>query len=819
MALTYNLKDNAGGRLVLSGNALKAATSLEAGSIPYTLTATDENGWSKDFLQAFATAAPATADLARLAAAFFRGEEWTTSSKIRWTPKTVVNPLEPGIARDEARPGTGVLALVPLSSTTLNIDYRQDFIIRHGEHTPVGPRTGPLTVQRGRRGRLLGVDLGGVQFAANAQNEELWLEGIRFDGSLTAETDAVAVGGASTGVVTDNPGNAFLVNSHIRGVHGTNLSHDTGATITSITRTSTGADVVLSAAGATVPVAGRTVIVSGVTVASALSEPLSDFNDNWTIDVVTNTTTFSIKNPKGYDRPKPAVGVVGSGGKLYVMGGSSGTGAGQHADGLQVGDLQTLASMNLDRVTIGSAYQGLISGARGCVSRMSRVNFKTQLKGSTGLAFEPQEWNTYLLHVAEGEAFGSPYREFYEVYAETRFGRPLASLGMYPDITSNGVNVTLADGKAAGWFPAVYPQYRGIVINASVPDFCDYDTVGLSTYSSPGYSGHVPGTGTITDLTLTLDNPSVVENIAQGGPIGWVNVTHTTTGEIIDVYVSGGDNAANVAFSGRQLVRGRLGLDFDTDPTLDFTLTATVRGFPAKTFTKSFSIPVTDDMVAPTTVTGSYLGQAVDATNGTTWTFAGFPLGVADDDRDVVVAVDLRSSGTLRTINTVTIAGVTATRMTRQTQGVTGCLDLWKAKVPASAGTSGSIVATASGTSLNCGIAAWRLVGADSGPYDVATSTGGSSSTNPPAISLASPADGYVIAAGTFGVSGGGGYHTGTSGGSPANPSLDIAFAINGNGADWTWEGAVKAEDYDTLVENGAGGPSMLAAVTFKGRG
>lgn len=45
---TYNLKDNAGGKLALVGKEIRAASALTTGTLNYTVTATD-NGWTKDF--------------------------------------------------------------------------------------------------------------------------------------------------------------------------------------------------------------------------------------------------------------------------------------------------------------------------------------------------------------------------------------------------------------------------------------------------------------------------------------------------------------------------------------------------------------------------------------------------------------------------------------------------------------------------------------------------------------------------------------------------------------------------------------------------
>ena len=124
-------------------------------------------------------------------------------------------------------------------------------------------------------------------------------------------------------------------------------------------------------------------------------------------------------------------------------------------------------------------------------------------------------------------------------------------------------------------------------------------------------------------------------------------------------------------------------------------------------------------------LTGTFLQEAADSTDLTTYTYAAQNLGAASSGRVIVVGVSGRQS-TARTITGVTIGGVTATEW--GTRGSSqNPLGIWAATVPS--GTTGDVVVTFSSGMLRSRIVMWAVTGgaslsnASSGT-DTATVTG-----------------------------------------------------------------------------------------------
>ena len=146
-----------------------------------------------------------------------------------------------------------------------------------------------------------------------------------------------------------------------------------------------------------------------------------------------------------------------------------------------------------------------------------------------------------------------------------------------------------------------------------------------------------------------------------------------------------------------------------------------------------------------------------DGTSQAAVTYSSVALGTAASDRTIIVGA---AGNANVTVNSITVAGVSATFVVRQGGG--GIVELWQAAVPS--GTSGDIVVTFSGANVRNGIGVWAAYGA--GKYlDTASST-------------ADPltAGGLTIPAGGFG----------------------IGFAYNGNTSAATFVGLT--EDFDKLV-------------------
>lgn len=139
----------------------------------------------------------------------------------------------------------------------------------------------------------------------------------------------------------------------------------------------------------------------------------------------------------------------------------------------------------------------------------------------------------------------------------------------------------------------------------------------------------------------------------------------------------------------------------------------------------------------------AFLSSAVDASDGTTYTFASRALGAADSTRRIIVGVYAKNtSGDGKQVSSLTVGGVSATRVVGQTAGLgENRSEIWIADVPT--GTTGNIVVTWSHTLTRCGIGIWRMVGGVSAP--VAYWTGGNDVDNTN-ILVSIPPNGTLVA-------------------------------------------------------------------------
>jgi hypothetical protein len=167
----------------------------------------------------------------------------------------------------------------------------------------------------------------------------------------------------------------------------------------------------------------------------------------------------------------------------------------------------------------------------------------------------------------------------------------------------------------------------------------------------------------------------------------------------------------------------------------------------------------------------SFTASASNGTDLTNYSFSSLSLGSAAADRQMVVGIGA-AAGSSRTVNSVLVAGVTASRIT----GAVGAFgsdiaDLWSAKV--SAGTTGNVDVNFSGSMARCTVGLWRMTGASAAHHStltVSTSTQTTVSGN-----IAVPNNGAVIA---------------------------ITRAVGSGSQSITWSGLT--EDMDTIIESGA---------------
>lgn len=158
----------------------------------------------------------------------------------------------------------------------------------------------------------------------------------------------------------------------------------------------------------------------------------------------------------------------------------------------------------------------------------------------------------------------------------------------------------------------------------------------------------------------------------------------------------------------------------------------------------------------------TYVSRAEDATDLTTYSFTGLDFGAPTSDR-VLIAL-IRGTGTAsRTVNSVSIGGVSATLYENVSRTNPGCIAV--ASVPS--GTSGTVSVTFSGACLRAGVGLFRAVGLNSSVPTSTTSLTFSFTSTFTIPAFVTPASGFSV----FGV---------VSGRSDT-PSITGATLVGGN--------------------------------------
>lgn len=130
---------------------------------------------------------------------------------------------------------------------------------------------------------------------------------------------------------------------------------------------------------------------------------------------------------------------------------------------------------------------------------------------------------------------------------------------------------------------------------------------------------------------------------------------------------------------------------------------------------------------APIAIT--YLNTNVDTAIKTTYTFSSVNLGDAATDRVIIVGIG-GTSGSSRSISSVTIGGVSATASATANTSWAIVNSIWYAAVPS--GTTGDIVITFSGSMAQCVVNTFRMTGQTSNtPATTGTDTTGSTTSDP----------------------------------------------------------------------------------------
>lgn len=104
----------------------------------------------------------------------------------------------------------------------------------------------------------------------------------------------------------------------------------------------------------------------------------------------------------------------------------------------------------------------------------------------------------------------------------------------------------------------------------------------------------------------------------------------------------------------------------------------------------------------------SFIGSTVSGSSTSSFTFSSVSIGTASDYRLVVAGVTPFLTATNSVINSVTIAGVTATQIGVSKNSVNADnAGIYAARIPT--GTTGNIVVNTSATAAGCGLAVWTI--------------------------------------------------------------------------------------------------------------
>jgi hypothetical protein len=220
----------------------------------------------------------------------------------------------------------------------------------------------------------------------------------------------------------------------------------------------------------------------------------------------------------------------------------------------------------------------------------------------------------------------------------------------------------------------------------------------------------------------------------------------------------------------------------------------------------------------PAAIGATWRGSYSSDSDAASYTNSGAALGTADADRYVIVAIPLFTGPTNLTISSVTIGGVSATKINGETfHSATSTnrslVDFWKANVPT--GTTGDIVITPSTTAPRMSASWWTCIGdvaiIDT-QADIATDV---TPDNSLTVTSKRPSNGFVLAAITG--QGDSGDPTFTWGGTGITEKHETGYGDT-DGAHGSASGDFTAASTEAItVTNGLGDMYyyILSAVTF----
>lgn len=536
---------------------------------------------------------------AELKPGFFNSPEWTTTTKHRYAPPVLINPLELGATRNDARPGTGILS--KLSNSNWNptkVDARQDIF---GTSILSGTLTtrGILKLTGGRNMFVAASDFQGAEVDLYNMTGTCFVEGCSINAYGKSPQDLFTVGGTTA----QYPGPKFYFQDlELIGTGGTNLAETVSSSdlrVNTVTLSTTAGDAqMISSTQAQIKLAGTPLsglplqdLLSGATHKQELiiygssyrgsNRQNYDLNQNLTVVGITggggagSVVTVEFNDSTG--RPAYTAGNPGgvnnfdvSAATCVVMGYQLvSTPPRLHPDGIQLDKDKPNSGIYLHRINASGGYQVL--GIFGNSTTSDCPKAYSLVTAHSTITQNPQDRLTTLMFNS-GQLFTPAYsNEFYACFFDNA-NRPYQSINsmVFPgtSITQYGAQVltnVLGANILAYSTIASTTQYYGAVTEGTPPaalhgasggSFVATSGVNVpgNSYQSRGYGDlRAPVSGDLAADPFVIGPGTtggaaghfkLVSAAATGAEFGDVDVTHTLPGGcIVDVYISDSSGA------------------------------------------------------------------------------------------------------------------------------------------------------------------------------------------------------------------------------------------------------------------------------------
>lgn len=653
-----------------------------------------------------------------------------------------------------------------------------------------GVVVGTISAGTGTTGAYTISNAGGVALTG----ARLFIRSTALLGSYVVNTFHVTPTGSITIKNTPPAPKASRVWNRITNTHGTDLTHwtvggvaggriENQAVVTALATTGVGNQILVTLAGdpagGAMPVGaswvGKDVKIARTDIAGTWNK-LKDFNRDYTIVSVARNgaggqLTLTPKDSVNFPVHPTSAGVLNT--PIFVVMGTSKTKAaetqsdyGEHADGIGQIDKSRLISACIDDLNTSTGnYQPGGIGANSTTSDCILDNRRNNYKWAVGLTdYEDRGSNIIWIGMQLNPV--NNLKRIFSTWIDTTAKEAVTPVNApFPGGNTNGgmtttvgiVTGTDGVGSFMAYDSAIY--MGGYYFGSPAADLCPvsrgsgfgFTTVG-NGYSYDGQRN--PSASELINCTFINDVGTVLSNANIMTHIGDIKLTLSSNfpGALADGSPCIVDLTSNQPFvgigsdyAGARLVRGRQAVPVGVNT---FTITATVRGTAISQTFGPFSLTGVSAGTSTLTVTAQTT-PAAQATTASSYTFLTQPVGSVG--YDIFIAVELHSSaGTPRVVNSVTVNGVAMTAITNAgvTKSSANSVRTEFFRLKNGPGGSQSVVVTGSGSCSGCAIYVWSASGVGV-VYDQITGSG--SAANIPAdISIATPANGALLAATSY---------------------------------------------------------------------